>query len=144
HTADHVATLLVPIDPLALRERGRLLLSRSLPAVGAALVAQQHVAEAEMRSGTDLVEALLRTGQLEGDLLARLISLGFTRRRPTTAVVVASAERTRTAIGPVARRLAGSAAVLTSTTGDHQTVLAQVSDVSSFVERVHAALDGDV
>lgn len=140
---EHAATLVVPYDPVAIGERGRLLISRALVAVGSALLAEQRLAEVEMRSGGDLVAELLRADHVDDDLLTRLIALGFTRRRPVTAVVMATREGTapHDVTLASAQQLAGRGAVLVSHAAEQQTVLAQVSSPHAFAERLHASVE---
>lgn len=141
HHESHVATVLVPVDPLVLGERGRLLMARSAVPIGAALVCQQRLAEAQLRSGADIVEELLRVNRLDADLLGRSVAVGFARRRPVTVLVLTGQAMSRVLVESVARRAAGRAAVATSMRTDEHCVLAQVSDPEVFAEQVSAQLD---
>lgn len=143
HREEHLATVSVPVDPLVLGERGRLLMSRSLAAIGAALVAQQRLTEVELRSGSDVVDALLRSDRVGSDIVGRLAALGFSRRRPVTVLAVVAPGRSPGAVVTLARRAAEPVPALASGHGDDHVVLAQAGDPAGFAERFHSLLESD-
>ena len=140
HRDEHVATVLVPADPLVLGERGRLLLSRSSTSIGAALVAQQRLAEVELRTGTDVFDALLRTDQVGTDLQARLAAHGFSGRRPLTVLVVAVPGQRSTAVMAAVRRSLTPATLLSGDRSGELVVITQVNDAAEVADRLHLAL----
>lgn len=137
---EQLATVLVPADPMALGERGQLLMARAATAIGAALVGQQRLADVELRSGSDVVGALLQTDRPTADLLSRLEALGLARRRPVTVLVVAAGERSRVAVAALVRRAAGPAAAVLSGSGEEHVVVAQVADPAGLAERLQTIL----
>lgn len=143
---DPVATLLVPVDPLTLGERGQLLLSRAGPAVGAAVVVQRRLFETEMRGETDAVETLVG-GSPVGQVWTRFRSWGFARRRPVVVLAVTRGVADPAAPGMgtvdvVARRCADGAPVVVSGRGEGRVVIAQVDDPAGFATALHGRLGG--
>lgn len=142
HASDHVATLLVRTDPLVLGERGRLLLARSAPALGAALVCRRLLAESEARIGSGVVEAVMRGEPIDDELTHRLRSQGFGPHDPVT-VVVALGGRSVTDLSASLRRATSGGPVLVGGRGLDHVVIAAADDPARLAERVLTVLGGD-